>query len=83
MNIYNTLYIIEYSKDPIQYDKCKYWYSNLSKNYYWYNHGNFDLPSVIHKHSKKWHQYNKRHRLIGPADIVDNHNKFYYIRLLT
>jgi len=80
MNIYNKFYFIEYTKTPIKLHAGKYWSLQLSKNTYFYNHRNFDFPVAICENYKYWHQYNKFHRLIGPARIVDNHNKFYYIR---
>jgi len=63
MNIYNTLYFIEYVRDPYldnSYDKC-YIHYNCTKKRYGLYHG-FDLPIVIfHDGDKIW---NKK-RLIG------------------
>jgi len=79
MNIYNTLYFLEYSREPIQYDKCKCWYLNLSKNRYWYCHRNFDLPAYIYKYKKRWYRFNYLYRLIGNSiiDIYTFINKYF------
>jgi len=78
MNIYNKLFILEYSRDPKFYKKnnIKFWYMNLSKNRYHYIHRDFDLLSLIGYmklrnslypvlETKEWFKFNKIHRLIG------------------
>jgi len=72
MNIYNTLYLIEYVRSPcLNIYGYKQWYLNLSKNKYHYKHRDFDLCSHFSKYCKEWSQYDRYHRLIGPA-IVDH-----------
>jgi len=82
MNIYNTIYFIEYTKTPINYNNSKRWYLNLSKIKHFYKHRNFDLYSYIVRYVKikKWHRYNKLHRLIDAASIYQGVYKDYYIR---
>jgi len=86
MNIYNKLFVIEYSKDPsmINYHDGKYWLTNLSKNKYLDIHRNFDLYAIIYKNNKYWYKHSQKHRLIGPS-IIDKMNyikifKSYYIK---
>jgi len=86
MNIYNTLYILEYTKIPILYCYSKHWYLNLSKSRYNYIHRDFDIFSYISDNYISWIRYDKVHRIIGPATIVSDINipynffKFYYIQ---
>jgi len=61
MNIYNTFYFIEYTRNPIftsmntsllkpfgkHIHKYKSWYLNLSKNKYNYRHRTFDLIAFL------------------------------------
>ena len=81
MNIYNTLFILEYTKDPFsRYGKLrreKNYYLNLSKKKYDYWHRGFDLLSYFNKSVKKYHKYNILKKLIGPSIII-NHYRFYY-----
>ena len=81
MNIYNKLFIKEYSRDPIWSFNGRYWPLNLSFKRYNFNHRNFDLFSIIRNNkSMIWHRNNKIHRLIGPAYIdVYNCAKMYYL----
>ena len=88
MNIYNKLFILEYTRDPCicfhEYFACtssKRWQLNLSKKKYYYYHRYFDLYTYVRDSStvcKVWIQFHKNHRIIGPANISDN--KSYYIR---
>ena len=84
MNIYNKLFVLEYTKIPKTYtdDICllKCWSLNYSKNKYRQLHRNFDLPSFMDGEYKIWRVYNQLHRLIGPASISVNLYKEYYIR---
>jgi len=85
MNIYNTLYFIEYSKDPILYNNGKYWILNLSMNCYDINHRDFDLFAVncfsYNYKIKVWKNYDICHRLIGPAHIdMETNQKYIRIR---
>jgi len=81
MNIYNTLYFLEYSKEPTRdYNHIKIWYLNLSKDHYWLCHRDFDLYAFVNTQVRLWIQYNKWHRLLGPAHIDRNNFKAYYIR---
>ena len=82
MNIYNTLYFLEYSKDPVLVYKSKNWNLNLSNNKCNYSHREFDLCAYIDYSHMVWFAYNKWHRLIGPAyiDLKDYHYLSYYIR---
>jgi len=93
MNIYNKLFILEYTRNPIHYmSGDKFWILNLSKDKYNYMHRNFDIAAYIKNNDyRSWKQYNKDHRLIGPAIIryknsrytlirdIENY-KYYYIR---
>ena len=75
--------MIEYTKNPIYSNifSHKVWLLNLSKKRCHYKHRDFDLYTIIWNCcNKKWFQYNKKHRLIGPAIIAMNGFKFYYIR---
>jgi len=74
MNIYNKLFILEYTKDP---NKKQFWLLNLSKNKCHYYHRDFDLPSYINESYIIWHQYNQFHRLIGPAHVVIVKYRFF------
>ena len=82
MNIYNKLFVLANSIDPIREDwgTIKCWYLKLSNNKYHYYHRDFDLPSYINGYCIIWHQYNKFHRLIGPAFIQFKDHKSYYLR---
>jgi len=92
MNIYNILYCIEYTKDPVKSYANKYWYSyqqckNIQLN------RNFDLPAVIfngpvsyninRQYYKYWYKYSELHRLIGPAvmqyDYKNKYRIYYYL----
>jgi len=90
MNIYNTLYFLEYSKDPkIEIYSSRYrakiWFLNLSKKKYDYRHRYFDLPSYMRYYMYKiesidYRRYTLYHRLIGPStmDYMDK-IKLYFI----
>jgi len=93
MNIYNKLFILEYTKNPFYHTTgYKSWYLYLSKIHSYDYHRNFDLPAIVSndlyyyannkcKSTKHlWCQYNKHHRLIGPALINyhSNYKKQYY-----
>jgi len=79
MNIYNTLFILEYSKDPSDNKlDIKFWFSNLNKNCHY--HRDFDLYSCIGRYTKVWYCYNLIHRLIGPAIVDIEIGESYYIR---
>jgi len=83
MNIYNTLYFLEYTRDPTEctVDNYKDWYLNLSKNKYNYKHRGFDLYCMVSQsYYKCYKQYNQFHRLIGPSIIKINNEKSYYIK---
>jgi len=85
MNIYNKLFILEYTRDPCIYYHSNsfsiHWILNLSENKYWYEHRNFDIVAYINHDYICWSQYNKVHRIIGPASIIQSNNfKSYYIR---
>jgi len=85
MNIYNTLYFIEYVKNPIfvtgnnSYFKswciCSSFKLDIQFCYHYYYHRDFDLPAVIgfkngfNIEFKEWWRNNKFHRLVGPAII--------------
>jgi len=91
MNIYNTLYFIEYSKDPISIDEGNFWFYNSSKSYFYMVHRDFDLYSVVYDkyrysditHSMKntnvfyYYRFGKIHRLIGPAITDVNENDIF------
>ena len=86
MNIYNKLFILEYSRSPseeICFDKI--WYLNLSKHKYSYAHRNFDLYSYVDTNQsykleyKVWYRYNRYHRLIGPAYLDSFYIKKYFL----
>jgi len=81
MNIYNTLYFLEYSKDPIRSYYYKDWYMNLSKQKFHYRHREFDLVAIYGYcyNMKGWYKYEKYYRLIGPTIIDINGCKSYYI----
>ena len=81
MNIYNTLYFLEYTRDPhVQYHMLKRWYMNLSKHKFYERHRDFDLPARTNEDFIFWILFGKLHRLIGPACIKKNDFKEYYIR---
>jgi len=52
MNIYNKLFILEYTRIPFKSCNSKMWSLNLSKRKYWYYHRNFNLTAIIYKYSK-------------------------------
>ena len=82
MNIYNKLFIVEYTRNPHSKKPFGYkaFYLNMSKKKYWYYHRKFDLTSLIHKDYKYWYRFYKHHRLMGPANISHIENfKTYYI----
>jgi len=80
MNIYNKLFILEYIKDPkLNKYGYKHWHINLSRNRGHLFHRDFDFPIIIYKNYKSWYRYNRRHRLIGPAKIKKDNEKYYYI----
>ena len=79
--------MVEYTKTPIYNHIFEYkiWLLNLSKKRCHYKHRNFDLYTTIGNCcNKKWFQYNKFHRLIGPAIVVysyfEYYRKRYYLR---
>jgi len=78
MNIYNTLYILEYNKNPLKIGTTKNWCLNLSKIKYLKRHRGFDLMGCMHNNYKVWYRYNRRHRLIGPAYMLKQNNKTHY-----
>jgi len=78
MNIYNKLYILEYSRDCnyLLLFGEKYWLLNLSEKKYHYTHRDFDLFSYVSGGVKGWYQYDQRHRLLNPA-IINFTSSFY------
>jgi len=80
MNIYNKLFILEYTKTPHKKFNYKYFALDISKNKCYYVHRGFDLYAFFGKHYKEWSQYDEKHRLIGPALINRDYFKSYYIR---
>jgi len=77
MNIYNKLFILEYSKSP-------YFITSTTKIYIQprgHIHRDFDFPVIVCMNGNKaWYAYNRPHRLIGPAIIyLDQGYKEYSI----
>jgi len=72
MNIYNTLYFVEYSRSPVFRDSnsfvSKSWFLNLSVTKYHREHRIFDLPSMIlhdledDEICKEWRRYGQECR---------------------
>jgi len=88
MNIYNTLYILEYTRDPYQIINNyqfidKFWYLNLSKDKYNYKYRSFDLYAALNINykykwvQKRWLIYGKYYRIIGPEIIQISDNEIY------
>jgi len=81
MNIYNTLYILEYAKSPI-FDIISrdiYWTLQCSKNKYFYYHRGFDLPAKMCKKYKYWLRHGCHYRLIGFVNVHCSHNYLSYL----
>jgi len=77
MNLYNVLFMIEYTRTPIHYilgDKI--WILNLSKKKDFYIHRDFDLPAVINNDYKGWYKCDKYHKLIKSTHPYIMINKF-------
>jgi len=74
MNLYNKLYILEYTSNPIEIGFSKLWYLNLSKKKYYYYHREFDLYAYVNPSYKFWYRLNKFNRLIGYNYLHRRHN---------
>jgi len=80
MNIYNTLFILEYARSPFKMHVYKYWTLNLSKKKGNYLHRDFDFICSLSDSYKHWNIRGEKHRLIGPSCIRIDKYKYYYIR---
>ena len=87
MNIYNKLFVLEYTRVPVLYCYSKNWCLNLSKKKYNYNHRDFDLYSFIKfddiNKTKcfSYKKFNNWYRLIGPAFLeIHNGRSRYHFR---
>jgi len=70
MNIYNKLFVLEYTRSPDHNGSSKIWRLNLSNHICYVFHRDFDLYSYVDSTFKMWYIYGKRKRTIYPSLIV-------------
>ena len=83
MNIYNKLFFIEYTREPIKSSFYKFWRLNLSNNNFFYLHRDFDLYAAILVNikdiNKTWYKYSNLHRYMYKTNIrVHRNNNTVY-----